>query len=98
MKYLRVTMEDGSEYDIPVRVIAEDRAEQCKDEFYGDLHRSLNEDTNPLFESDSYEIEDWAANNMNWSDVESVAVKVSNGSVDFQEGWVNGDKKIVNKE
>jgi hypothetical protein len=97
MKYLRVEMEDGSEYDIPVSVIAENRAEMYKDEFGGDIQRSLSEDTNPLFESDSYEIEDWAANNMNWIDVESVAVRVSNGSVDFQEGWLNGDKKIVIK-
>lgn len=97
MKYLRVKMEDGSEYDIPVNVIAENRAEYYSDEFDNDLQRSLKEDTMPLFESDNYKIEDWAANNMNWSDVESIAVKISNESVDFQEGWINGDKKIVIK-
>lgn len=97
MKYLRVEMEDGSSYDIPVSVIAKNRAEYYMDEFNNDLQKSLDEDTNPLFESDSYEIEDWAANNMNWDEVESIAVKVSSGSVDFQEGWVNGEKEIIEK-
>ncbi len=99
MKYLRVEMEDGSKYDIPVSVIAEHRANCYIEKYGGDLQRSLNEDTDPLFKSDDYEIEDWAANNMNWNEVESVAVKVPDcGGLDYQEGWVNGDKEIVEKD
>jgi endogenous inhibitor of DNA gyrase (YacG/DUF329 family) len=55
---------------------------------------SLAEDTLPLFRSDDFEIEDWAANNMNWSDVQYAARCVSAGDdVDFGE-WVNGDKEV----
>jgi hypothetical protein len=46
---------------------------------------------------DDYEIEDWAANNMNWVDVQAIAVKVSIKEVNFQEGWVNGEKEVIEK-
>jgi hypothetical protein len=90
-------MPDGSKWDIPVNVIALDRAKYyARKEFDGDIDRSLAEDTNPLFESDDYEIEDWAANNMNWSDVEEFATKVNDKEeVNYQEGWVNGEKEVV---
>jgi len=98
MKCMRVTMPDGSQYDVPVDAIAKNRAEHYKDEFGGNLKRSLDEDTMPLFESDDYEIEDWAQNNMNWSEVKDIAVKVCDGDVDFDEGWVNGEKEIVERD
>lgn len=94
-KKLRVTMPDGSQYDIPVLIIATNRAWQYKHEFDGSLQRSLDEDTIPLFSDDDYEIEDWAANNMNWSDVAADARRVGSLDVDLQEGWMNGDKEIV---
>ncbi|MEW6560392.1 MAG: hypothetical protein AB1412_09370 [Pseudomonadota bacterium] len=54
------------------------------------------EDTMPLFEQDHYEVEDWAANNMNWSDVESQAKKLQDAPApDFQDGWMNGAKAVV---
>lgn len=98
MKNLRITMPDGSKWDIPVSVIALDRAKYyAREEFDGDVERSLAEDTMPLFDSDDYEIEDWAANNMNWSDVEAFATKVNDPTeeIDYQEGWVNGEKEVV---
>jgi hypothetical protein len=98
MKYLRVTMSDGSRWDVPVEVIARSRATYYASEFGGDAEKSLKEDTLPLFEEDSYEIEDWAASNMNWSDVAEVARRapdVPKPEVDYQEGWLNGDKEIV---
>lgn len=50
----------------------------------------------PLFEQDHYEVEDWAANNMNWSDVESQAKKLQDAPApDFQDGWMNGAKAVV---
>jgi hypothetical protein len=49
-----------------------------------------------LFESDEFEIEDWAANNMDWSDVVAFATKIGPvDQVDYQEGWVNGKKEIL---
>ncbi len=105
-KFLRVTMPDGSKWDVPVKKIAEHRAryyyqryikEQEKSEF-NSFQESYDTDTVPLFESDDYEIEDWAANNMNWKDIVAFARKVESHRMtdaDFQEGWINGDKDIV---
>jgi hypothetical protein len=100
MKYLRVTMPDGSRWDIPVNTIARNRAENYKDEFDGDIERSLKEDTLPLFAEDEYEIKDWAANNMDWDDVREVAIPAPpkpTAKADYQEGWMNGEKKIVTR-
>lgn len=93
-KELHITMPDGSVWAVPVQLIATNRAEYYAREFGGDFNRSLAEDTLPLFRSDDFEIEDWAANNMNWSDVQHAAKCISQGDVDFQEGWVNGDKEV----
>jgi len=50
-----------------------------------------------LFESDDYEIKDWAANHMNWRDVEAYAKKLKKPKPDFQEGWTNGHKEVVDE-
>lgn len=96
-KYLQVTMPDGSKWRVPVKIIAEDAAEYYAetDEYNGDL-KAARKMVQELFDSDDYEIEDWAANNMNWKDVKSYAAcVVTPPEVDFQEGWVNGDKEII---
>jgi len=96
--YLRVTMPDGSQWDVPVATIARNRAAAYADEFDGNLARSLMEDTMPLFESDPSEIRDWAEGNMNWSDVSADAIRVIDGAEpDWQKGWVCGPKEIVRK-
>lgn len=92
---LIVTMTDGTRWSVPVEIIAKHRAERYKHEYGGDHQRSLDEDTWPLFEDDEYEIEDWAANNMNWSDVSDWATKLDAKPADYQDGWVNGDKEVV---
>jgi hypothetical protein len=98
-KFLRVTMPDGSKWDVPVSVIARNRAEFYKDEYDGDVEKSLKADTLPLFNENGYEIADWAANNMDWKDVKSVAKKVdAMPDCDFQDGWINGDKEIIERE
>lgn len=89
-----VEMPDGSIWAVPVEVIARSRAAYYAEEFGGDIERSLAEDTNPLFEEDSYEIEDWARGNMDWADVKDHAERVQEPSAtdtDYQEGWVNGE-------
>lgn len=98
-KYLRVTMPDGSKYDVPAKLIAEDRAKyyakldsERGDADYDEAYRNEFDFT---MEND-FELKDWAANNMNWDDVKDHAVKVEEVvEVDFQEGWVNGPKDIV---
>lgn len=91
---LRIRMGDGSVWGVPVRAIAEHRAKDYASEFDNDVARSLAEDTEPLFEDD-YEVEDWAANNMNWDDVAPLARCVQSApKPDMQEGWVNGKKWI----
>ena len=92
-KKMIVSMPDGSQWAVPVEAIARNRAEYyAARKFDGDVERSLNEDTLPLFEGDSYEIEDWATNNMNWSDVADQAECWQQPQRNYQEGWLNGEK------
>lgn len=91
-KELHITMPDSSVWAVSVQLIATNRAEYYAKEFGGDVHRSLAEDTMPLFRADDFEIEDWAANNMNWSDVSHAARCVTAGDVDYDDGWANGEK------
>lgn len=94
-KVMTVTQSDGSVWAVPIEVIARSRATHYAHEFDGDIERSMREDTMPLFDSDAYEVEDWAANNMNWSDVKAVAFQLSPPQgIDFQEGWLNGEKEV----
>jgi hypothetical protein len=96
--FLETTMPDGSIWRVPVEVIARDRATHYAREFGGDIERSLQEDTIPLFETDDYEIEDWAANNMLWEDVQQHAYRVADPTppeINYQEGWTNGEKRVV---
>lgn len=91
-KYMTVKMPDGSVFGVPVEMVARNRAAHYAHEFNGDIERSLKEDTIPLFESDDYEIHDWAANNMNWSDFDGHQVKISDApQPDFEDAWLNGE-------
>ena len=90
-KLMTVEMPDGSKWGVPVEMIARSRATHYASEFGGDVEASLAEDTLPLFESEDYEIEDWAKNNMNWSDFDGHQVKTSDAPpLDFQEAWMSG--------
>jgi hypothetical protein len=96
MRMMTVQMSDGSKWGVPVQMIAVNRATHYAPEFGGDVERSLNEDTLPLFEDDDYEIKDWAVNNMNWIDFDGHQVKIAGAPApDFQDGWMSGDKAIV---
>lgn len=98
-KYLEVEMPDNSRWAVPIRLIAEHRAAYYAkadfDEFGGDVALSLKEDTEPLFESDHYEIEDWAQNNMNWKDVKPHAKQIALAKIDWEDGWCNGEKRVI---
>lgn len=85
-------MPDGSTWGVPVSRVAQDRARHYANEFGGDVERSLNEDTLPLFEANPAAIEDWATGNMDWADVVDVAVKMSGPPElkrkDFVKAWL----------
>lgn len=89
------TMENGQKWGVPVGRIAYNRAHYYAKNDGISFDDSLKNDTIPLFESDAFEIEDWAQNNMNWSDVESCAFLISDAECCFQEGWCNGDHEII---
>lgn len=93
-KNLFVTMPDNSVWAVPVAIIAQNRASHYAHEYGGDITKSLLEDTLPFFYADPYEIKDWAANNMNWSDVVEHARLISEGETDYDEGWSNGHKEV----
>ena len=105
-KYLRVTMPDGSKWDVPAKFIAEDRAH-----YYAKRDASKRpvmtpeqfaevfaEEVKYCIEND-YELKYWAENNMNWIDVTHLATMVPTvpPKVDYQEGWVNGPKEVVER-
>jgi hypothetical protein len=94
-----VEMPDGSRWGVPVAVIAAHRAAEYASEFGGDVGRSLDEDTWPVFEADSYDVHDWASGNMNWADVADAAIRLPDQAapVDYQEGWVNGAYSFAGK-
>lgn len=94
-RQLEVTMPDGSTWAIPVAVIAQSRARYyAAREHAGDMTAALAA-TLAEFDADEDEVEDWAANNMNWSDVASCAVRLKGPTVDYAEGWVNGPKRVA---
>lgn len=92
-----VQFNDGAVFAIPVAEIATSRADAYKGKYDDDFMRSMYEDTLPLFQEDKSEIEDWARNNMNWSDVCSVAVQVTppNSHKKYPEDWTNPVKTEV---
>lgn len=92
-KFMTVELPDGSLWGGPVEMIARHRAEFYAREFGGDVERSLAEDTIPLFESDDYEIQDWAVDQMDWSDFDGHQVKLKGpADPDFNVAWLSGPK------
>ena len=90
-RLMMVTMPDGSIWSVPVAVIVRNQFD-----FYRGMGKADRADEAP----DDYEIHDWAANSMDWEDVQRVATKATERpsmmtASDFQDGWVNGEKRIV---
>lgn len=91
--YYRVTMEDGSQYDVPYSIILESHDGYYKNKRPDDFEP---QDINDPECRDN--LTDWACNNMNWSEVEHVAVKVKDAEIsNLQEGWCNGEHEWVQK-
>lgn len=110
-KYLRVTMPDKSEWDIPARLIAEDRAHYYADRdakedsgqpsgpAYGKVYARVFAEQVEHALSSEYEITDWAGNSMNWVDVAAHATMAvpPPADTDYQEGWCNGEKQVIER-
>ena len=103
-KHLRVTMPNGERWAVPISIIAEGRATYYADR---DAERQglSKEERNKRYREevfyalgDEYEIRDWASNNMDWTDVRDRAINIGAEELDdrgYQEGWINGEKKII---
>ena len=101
-KFLRVTMPNGDTYDIPVKIIAENRAKYYAEYFkrrHIDYDKTYQEELSFTLEND-YELLDWANSNMDWDDVKDHAIKVEKEPIpiDFEESWLNGEKEIITRE
>lgn len=87
--FFQVKFQDGSVFEVPTIIVAQDRAayyhERDTDEF-PTLDDALK-DTTELFASDTYEIEDWAKNNMNWDELAPHARFVSYEPA--ERNWMN---------
>lgn len=93
MKVIRIEMPDGSRWQVPARLVGENRIA-----YYASLNRPVEDaDEADYLTNDESEIRDWGRNNMNWEDVSTYAIRLPTESKepDFQEGWVNGKWEIV---
>ncbi len=99
MKYLVVEMSDKTQWAIPARLIATNRAQ-----FYAQLDAERGDgEYADVFAKEveyamsvKYKITDWAANNMNWDDVRSQAVqlKVSPPEINYHRDWTNAPMSV----
>lgn len=103
-KYILVTMPDNSVWKVPADLVAENRAMYYADQESADIVEEVakNQQWSEVYTDelesgleDDRELLDWAAGNMDWIDVEFAATRISDGDVDYQEGWVNGEKEVV---
>lgn len=90
--FIQIAMPTGHVYEIPTSVIANNRANSMlaahPDEF-ADLAAAL-EDTQGLFADDSWNIKEWAANNMNWDELQPHA-KLIRFKQDTDHQWYEGE-------
>ena len=87
-KKLILKSPEGDEWAIGVQHIITHRAST-----YGGTDEAFQK-TVDLFSSDEFEIEDWAVNNMNWSDVEAYAVKIKECKLDMDTVWCEGEFRV----
>ncbi len=99
IKVLRVTMPNGDIYDVLAHFIAHERAVYYADRDHGEDNSkeklaAYTEEFEYAMDDES-ELIDWATGNMDWKDVAKYATLIKSTKVDLQEGWVNGDKEVV---
>lgn len=87
-KALRVSMPDGSKWDVPLRLVAQSYVDYYQAETVDD---ALRHDDTLIY---------WAENIMNWDEVADKArIAVQPPHVEkYQDGWMNGEKEIVSHD
>lgn len=99
-KVLRVTMPNGDIWDVLAHLIAHERAVYYSNRDHGEdgdpkeKLATYTEEYEYTMDDES-ELIDWAEGNMDWKDVAKYATLIKSTKVDLQEGWVNGDKEVV---
>ena len=95
-KFIRISFSNGEKWDVPARIVAEERAT-----YYSDIDG--NPKNSPQWKeeyeyslSEDFELEDWLNNNMNWSDVSEYARLVDGDSnYNYEDEFTNSEKEIV---
>lgn len=94
MKYYVTTMTDGSKWGVPAEIIAQNRAEYYAEHDPDTTYQEEFDAMMQWFDTGDFEFEDWAQNNMNWSDVQNHAVMLEPATqplIDWDECWMNGE-------
>jgi len=99
-KHIRVTMPDGSHWDVPAELIARERARFFCDNHYkerGGEEYCREFDNWVAMTIDNDEIlTEWASRNTDWADISDAAkLHRQPDETDYARGWVNGDKEVV---
>lgn len=95
-KYLKVRFANGDLFEVPARVIAENRANYYADLDGYDLNSNEWEAEIISALNDDFEIEDWAANNMEWRELEPYAKRIdSDEEFDYEDGWTDADVELT---
>lgn len=94
-KVIRVEMGDGSKWDVPAEIVANDRAAHFTTYQSGIEKGNSFKQEKEFALQDNEALLDWAENNINWKDIGPHAKRVKTGTIDYQEGWVNGHKEVI---
>jgi hypothetical protein len=98
-KFLQFTMGDGSVWEMQAEEIAKRRADYyaTRDhEQEGLDYQKVYEEEYAYTLSDSYELTDWACNNMDWSEIKELSVVVQPPrDIDYEAEWAFAQREIV---
>jgi hypothetical protein len=94
-KCLKVRFSNGDLFVVPGRIIAENRANYYANLDGYDLNSNEWEAEVITALNDELEIEDWAANEMNWSELEPYAVQIDTGEFDYDDEWSDADIEFI---
>ncbi len=99
MKYLVVEMSDKSQWAIPAKLIAVNRARyyaQLDVERGDSEYAKVSKKEIEYAMSVDYEITDWAANNMDWEDIWRHAIRLATSppEINYHREWINAPKFV----
>lgn len=99
-KYILVTFFNGDRYEIPAKVVAENRAHYCAkfedDDTEGEGKYNLIYDEEYEYAiNNNFELKDWAECCMNWKDLEPYAKLVKREEIDLDLEWTSATKEVV---